>query len=342
MPLSFRLVLALALALALVPGCIENMGDLKEALGVVEPVQTAALHAPPSAKIEAASGIAVVGEPFQLSGAGSRDPQGFALLYAWDFGDGGVGAGATIAHVFEAPGDRIVRLTVTSVAGLSDEDTLAVRVAARDRAPTVGLRAPSSGIVGEPLEFEAFASDPEGGALAYEWDFGDGSTLRCDLDGCRPNGASVARATSRDARPSHAYARPGAYEASVRVSDAADQRAEASARVAIDGVWRAEGVFKPGVSEPAQLTFPVVAGARSVDVVLSFGAGLAGLNDVEIVVLDAGGAEVGRSDGALGDAPARALTIALAEAAPGEWTVRVEKESILDAEWTLEIRERLS
>ncbi|HET6404723.1 MAG TPA: PKD domain-containing protein [Candidatus Thermoplasmatota archaeon] len=318
--MSHRPALAFALLLVLSSGagCIENMGDLKEALGVVPPPVPAPVYLPPVAKIDAPS-VATVGVPVRLAADGSKDPQGLALLYAWDFGDGDRASGPIASHVYAAPGERVVRLTVTNAAGLSDEDTHILTIGAPDGAPTVALAGPASGVIGEPLVFEATGRDPEGAPLAFAWDFGDGST-------------------SHEARATHAYARPGVYTVSVRVTDAVGQRAEASTRVVVDGRWTWEGAFAPAGPEPAKMSFPVAAGAKRLDVSLAFESGV--VNDLEVVLLDAEGKEVARSDAGLGGAPVR--TLAAEKPAPGEWSVRVVKDSGVSVAWTLEVRETLT
>ena len=55
-----------------------------------------------------------------MSGAGSSDPDGDALTYAWSFGDGSGGTGPTVSHSFAAPRTYAVRLIVTDIRGLSD------------------------------------------------------------------------------------------------------------------------------------------------------------------------------------------------------------------------------
>lgn len=317
--MSRHIVLALAVVGSLAgAGCIENMGDLKVALGAVEPGVPPPVYDPPLAKIDAVA-AATVGVPVTFVGEGSRDPQGLPLLFAWDFGDGGRASTAAASHAFDGAGEFLVRLRVTNAAGLSDEDSLALVVSAVDLAPAVSLRAPAGGVSGGSLAFEASAIDPEGTPVAFEWDFGDG-------------------ATSHDAKPSHAYAAPGVYTVSVRAIDAGGQFAEASARVVVDGAWFAEGSLGPADAVSEAFAFPVAVGAKEIDITLAFEESV--VNDLEVAVFDAAGAEVARTDAGLGGAASRAVTIG--KPTPGEWSVRVVKDSGVSVAWTLEVRERLS
>src|SRR5882672_6833325 len=54
-----------------------------------------------------------VGVPVSFNGSGSTDPDGNPLTYAWDFGDGATGSGATPSHAYAAEGTFTVALTVT-------------------------------------------------------------------------------------------------------------------------------------------------------------------------------------------------------------------------------------
>lgn len=327
--LAFALVLALAFA-----GCIENMGDLKDALGVKAPPPPAEVFLAPVAKAQSSTSTALVGERVTFESKGTKDAQELPLDLAWDFGDGATGRGATTSHAYGAPGEYKVRLTATNTAGLTDEDSLVVKVAHADRAPTATLRvsdaqgAPTTrGRMGEPLAFEAIASDPEGASLAYAWDFGDGLT-------------------SATERASHAYDAPGAYDITLRVTDRAANAATATAQVLIDGAWTHTGAFEPAGAATYDATFPVAAAARELALTLTFEPG-AGLNDLEIVLLDANGDEVRRSagEGTPGASGEQVRTLELGptdldELAAGTWTAQVLRERGLAVAWTLEIDER--
>jgi PKD domain-containing protein/putative Ig domain-containing protein len=63
------------------------------------------------------------GIPVAFNGTGSADPDGDALAYAWDFGDGTTGTGATPNHPYALTGTYLISLHVTDPCGLSDDDT---------------------------------------------------------------------------------------------------------------------------------------------------------------------------------------------------------------------------
>ena len=57
------------------------------------------------------------GKQVYLDASASSDPDGDALSYHWDFGDGITGSGAAAAHTFAAPGVYQVKLRVTDPGG---------------------------------------------------------------------------------------------------------------------------------------------------------------------------------------------------------------------------------
>ncbi len=75
-----------------------------------------------------ASYSGVVGTAVSFSAAGSSDPQGQALTYAWNFGDGATGTGASVTHVYATVGTYTATLTVTDTSSLSGHATAGVTV----------------------------------------------------------------------------------------------------------------------------------------------------------------------------------------------------------------------
>ncbi len=152
------------------------------------------------------------GSPASFSGSGSSDNLGLAS-YAWDFGDGSSGAGVTTSHAYVMPGDYTATLSVWDYSG--NVATATVQVTVRDTQAPV-LRGAGDRLVdeGQPLFFDGSASSDNVGVASYAWDFGDGTT------------ATTATA-------SHVYARPGAYAATLTVTDAAGNSATSSFTVTV-------------------------------------------------------------------------------------------------------------
>ena len=75
-----------------------------------------------------------------FSSAGSADPEGTAVTYAWDFGDGGTSTAANPSHVFATNGSFQVKLTVTDAGGLTGVSNTVVTVG--NRSPVVTIEMP--------------------------------------------------------------------------------------------------------------------------------------------------------------------------------------------------------
>ncbi len=143
------------------------------------------------------------GAPITFDGTGSSDPDGTIVSYAWDFGDGTTGSGATPTHTYASPGVYTVTLTVTDDdAASSTCETSATIGDAAERASAVRCGRPVLGRPpASPISFDGTgSSDPDGTIVSYAWDFGDGST-------------------GSGATPTHTYAAAGTFTVSLTVTD---------------------------------------------------------------------------------------------------------------------------
>ena len=164
------------------------------------------------------AGLAVTvdqGANVAFDGSGSSDNFGIAG-YAWDFGDGATATGASGTHVYATPGGYTATLTVWDDSGNTATDTRSITV--RDiQAPVPHGTGDRTVDAGQSLYFDASASTDNVGVTSYRWDFGDNSS------------AATAAA-------SHVYARPGAYTASLTVTDAAGNSATSTFSVTVRAV----------------------------------------------------------------------------------------------------------
>jgi len=153
------------------------------------------LDQPPQAALTTAtSGLTV-----SFDASGSSDPDGDALTYAWDFGDGAKATGVKASHTYTAAGTFTVKLTASD-GTLAAAATRTVTVAEPNRAPGAAFTVSASELT---VSFDASgSSDPDGDALTYAWDFGDG-----------------AKATG--VKASHTYTSAGTYTVQLTVSDGA-------------------------------------------------------------------------------------------------------------------------
>ncbi|MGW4945036.1 PQQ-dependent sugar dehydrogenase [Actinoplanes sp. NPDC004185] len=101
-----------------------------------------------------------------FSAAGSSDPEGGALSYSWNFGDGSTSTQANPSHTFTDSGQRAVTLTVTDPAGRTGSATVTITVG--NTAPTVTLSTPVDGSLfafGDSVPYTITVSDPEDGTV---------------------------------------------------------------------------------------------------------------------------------------------------------------------------------
>ena len=185
-------------------------------------ITSAAISAPPVnlAPVADPGGpyAAEPGQSITFDGSLSADPNGDTLTYSWDFGDGSMGSGVNPTHSYAAEGTYTVILTVSDDSQLQSDPvatTAEIAFAPANRAPTANPGGPYTGDTGVAIRFDGSrSSDPDGDALTYSWNFGDGST-------------------GTGATPSHTYTAAGRYEVSLVVSDGALESAAAVAVVEI-------------------------------------------------------------------------------------------------------------
>lgn len=79
----------------------------------LSPTPTPTPNQPPHAEFALTKPTFFVGEEIVFDGSDSSDPEGDALQYAWDFGDGASARGPITKHVFASPGNFILRLVVS-------------------------------------------------------------------------------------------------------------------------------------------------------------------------------------------------------------------------------------
>lgn len=147
-------------------------------------------------------GLVCVDEKTVFDGSASKDSDGDRLKYYWDFGDGTTyEGGSRVSYAYKKGGTYEVKVVVDDGRGFPcsrSSDSVQVRV----NAPPVADAGPNLVCcLNEETVFDGSKSyDPNGDALRYRWDFGDGTT------------ASGARVT-------HVYTKVGKYKVTLTVDD---------------------------------------------------------------------------------------------------------------------------
>jgi PKD repeat protein len=160
-----------------------------------------------------------------FNAAGSTSPSGTTITsYAWDFGDGTTGAGASTPHSFTTPGTYVVRLTIANSAGQTATTTQNVTVASAGSGSlaarlTVG---PNPGSTATNFTFDASTSTPgsvTSPIVEYRFRFGDGQEV-----------------VTSSPTTTHQYAANGTYQATVTVRDSANNTSTSSAVTVTVGI----------------------------------------------------------------------------------------------------------
>ena len=118
----------------------------------------------PHAAAAASATYGAVPLTVEFGAGGSTDPDGDALTYAWDFGDGASATGPDAEHVYTTEGLFPVRLTVTDAHGAGAVADLLIGPG--NSPPELDLTAPADGAtyrVGETVALAATATDAQDG-----------------------------------------------------------------------------------------------------------------------------------------------------------------------------------
>jgi len=144
--------------------------------------------------------------PLQVNfdGSASSDVDGSVASYAWNFGNGQNGSGATPPAVtYVLPGTYTATLTVTDNKGATGSVSRTITVnRPPNQSPTAAVAAtPTVGSAPLLVQLSSAGSvDPDGAISSYAWNFGNGST-------------------STNPNPSAVYNTPGTYPVSLTVTD---------------------------------------------------------------------------------------------------------------------------
>lgn len=136
---------------------------------------------PPTAALTATPTQTLQGNAVTFDASGSSDPQAEPLTFSWDFGDGITTLGASIqSHSYSSAGRYTARVTVLDPHGGSDVEIIEVVIgtASGNFPPDAQFTAnPTSGAAPLSVSFDAGgSSDPNGEALSYDWNWGDGDS----------------------------------------------------------------------------------------------------------------------------------------------------------------------
>jgi glucose/arabinose dehydrogenase/PKD repeat protein len=107
-----------------------------------------------------------------FSSAGSSDPEGDALSYAWTFGDGGTSTAANPVHTYAQAGQYTARVSVSDGTNTTLSPLISITVGSP---PTATILTPQDGAIfraGDVISFSGSATDPDDGTLpasAYTW-----------------------------------------------------------------------------------------------------------------------------------------------------------------------------
>jgi glucose/arabinose dehydrogenase len=130
---------------------------------------------PPTARASAKPSAGYSPLAVNFSSAGSVDPDGGALSYAWDFGDGATSTATNPQHTYVASGVAHFTATLTVTDASAATASAQVPVTVGSLPPVATIATPSGGTMVQPgqvVTYAGSATDPDDGALpatALSW-----------------------------------------------------------------------------------------------------------------------------------------------------------------------------
>lgn len=187
----------------------------------------------PTARFTFSPSAPVMQTDVTFDGSLSTDSDGRIVTYAWNFGDGTAGAGATVQHRYTKSGSYSVTLTVTDDRGLSASVTQAVAVTETSNPTADFAFSPTTPLVTETVFFDAAASRAAPGRtiVSYDWTFGNG-------------------AWGRGITASQAYSAAGTYAVTLTVTDDAGKTGVISKSVPVGGAGSLTARFSSSPTNP--------------------------------------------------------------------------------------------
>ncbi len=140
---------------------------------------------------------------FDLSQPDPQDTSATIIIWYWDFGDGNTSDQQHPLHLFQSPGNHLVKLRVETDAGCSRETEKTVFVYPLPRAAFLT----ASGCTGIAVPFTDHSYYPIDEGVAWEWNFGDPASGNLNFSSLKS--------------PLHSYLNPGTYQVRLIVTTAA-------------------------------------------------------------------------------------------------------------------------
>jgi glucose/arabinose dehydrogenase/PKD repeat protein len=226
----------------------------------------------PHAVATADAAFVGTGKPVRFSAAGSFDPAGGPLTYAWDLdGDGAFddGTAVEVEHVYQQPGTKTVRLRVTAAGGRTAVAAVTVSVGSNppQNVSLEQLAPLRPWAVGDRLEFHGSADDEDASELTLTWTL----TIRhCETSGgCHSHqieqrtGPSASFTAPDHEWPSHLLVRLVARDKYGLTAEQTLRLDPTTVTVRAEASPRAPAVGLEGIVGPAPPPQTLIAGSKT-------------------------------------------------------------------------------